>query len=230
MREFTAEEVNLILQRANEVNRASVFEGSTQRPFEVQSMTLDLSTARLETDPLRIGFPFKSVFVRSATDVYVEVSMRPISRDSFQSAVPLKYNDSLVFERQISGAFLHWTAQASKSITLLFFVSSEFRSGSQVSQTGGGVSIIDGSSFSTAVVTLGAASATLVAAQDTTRKQCTIQNNSGNDIWFGGSSVSSSGANLGYKVAANDTFIWRNTAALYAYSAAGGDVLKVTEL
>lgn len=211
-----------ILNMADQIKKAAIFEGSTQKPFGVQSITLDLSTARLSTDPFKVGFPFKSIYVSSATDVIANINLIPQTRDSYQSAIPFKLNDSWTREEPIAEAYLYWTAQSGKTITIHFFVDSEFRSGSQISQTGGGVAIIDGSSFTTSRVDLTAATATSVLSSDTTRKQCNVQNNTGADVWFGGSSVSNTGANLGQKVSAGSIFIWKNTAALYAYSVAGG--------
>lgn len=219
---LTTQNTQAILNMADQIRKAAIFEGSTQKPFGVQSLTLDLATAQLRTMPFKVGFPFKSVYVSSATDVLANINLIPQTQDSYQSAVPLKLNDSWSREEPLAEAYLYWTAQAGKTITLHFFVDSEFRSGSQISQTGGGVSIIDGSSFTTSRVTLTAATATSVLSADTTRKQCNIQNNTGGDVWFGGSSVSNTGANLGQRVSAGAIFVWRNTAALYAYSVAGG--------
>lgn len=219
---LTPDIASAILSAAREKQQAAIFEGNTQKPFGIQAVTLDLSTARDASNPFKIGFPFKSVYVSTATDVYANVNMQPNSNDSFQSSLPLKQNDSWVREFPVSQAFLWWAAQSGKSITLLFFVDSEFRSGSQVSVTGGGVSIVEGSTLSTTRVDLTASTATLVLAADSTRKCSTIQNNTGAEVWFGGSSVSSTGAGLGYLVPAGATFTFKNTGALYAYSVGGG--------
>lgn len=220
-----------ILRQASQLDRAKVFEGSTERPFEVQKVPLDLTTAMREDAPFKIGFPFRSVFVRSATDVLTEVSLKVNSRDAMQSALPLKLNDSLVFPFQIAEGYLHWSAQSGKTMDLYFLVTGEFRAGSQVSVTGGGVSIIDGSSATTTVTTLSPTTAAAIAAANLSRKVASIQNNTGADLFVGPtSSVSSSGANLGYKVPAGATFQWRNTAVLYGYSVLGGDILNLEEI
>lgn len=211
-----------ILNMADQIKKASIYEGTTQKPFEVQSVTINLDSARLFTDPYPISFPFKSVYVSAASDVSATLNLIPQTQDSYQSAIPFKLNDSWSVDNPIAKAFLNWTAQTGKTITLHFFIDSEFRSGSQISQTGGGVSINDGSSFTTSRVTLTAATATSVLATDSSRKQCNIQNNTGADVWFGNASVSNTGANLGQKVSAGGILTWRNTAALYAFSVAGG--------
>lgn len=219
---FTPEIAKAIVDQANRVSKASIFEGSTQKPFKIQRIDLTLTTAQLATNPYKIGFPFKSVYICSASDVLANVSLLPETQDSYQSAIPLKQNDSWTTDEPVSGAFLYWSAQTTKTISILFFIDSEFRSGSQISQTGGGVAIIDGSSFTQSAVALTAATATLVMAGDTTRKSISVQNNTGADVWFGNSTVSNTGANLGQRVAAGGIFVWRNTSALYGYSVAGG--------
>lgn len=226
---MTREVSDAILELANQVKKASIFRGSTQKPFEVQSVTIDLSTAKLSTDPYRIGFSFKSVYISAATDVLANISMLPNSRDSFQSAVPLKLNDSWSIENPVAEAYLYWPAQAGKTMTLHFFVESEFRSGSQISVTGGGVSIVSGSSFTRVVSTLVAATATAILTSDTTRKQANIQNNTGGYLYFGESTITDSGTTKGIELAPGGTFQWTNTAALYAYSAAGGDITTLSE-
>ena len=212
----------LLVEKASELTLAQEYEASVDRPYKIQVLTIDLSTQRLSTDPYKIGFQFQSVFVRDASDTATEVSMRPITRDDLQGAVPLRKNDALDFGQTINEAYLHWAAQTGKSVTLVFFLDAQFRSGSQLSQNAGGISINDGSAFTTARVDLTAATATAVVAANTSRKVASIQNNTGSDVWFGNASVANSGANLGIKVGAGDVFEWRNTAALYGYSVGGG--------
>lgn len=208
---------------------AEVFRGSTEQPFEVQVINLDLTTARTPENPYPIRFPFKSVFVRTATDSTVSVDLRVQTQDSYQGKASLKLNDSLIFGQQQASAFLSWEAQSGKTVSLIFFVSAEFRSGSQVSQTAGGIAIIDGSSFTQSVVALTAATATQIVAQDTTRKQLTIVNETGSDVWLGASTVVNTGASRGLKLVTGGVYIWRNTAALYGYSVGGGDVQLTSE-
>lgn len=220
--------VRRVLADALLKQNAEIFRGSTEQPFEVQVVELDLSTARTPENPYPIKFPFKSVFIREATDSVVNVDFQVQTQDSYQGKITLKLNDSLVFGQQVSNGFLSWEAQSGKTMSLIFFVSAEFRSGSQVSQTAGGIAIIDGSSFDQSVVALTAATATQIVAQDTTRKQVLIVNETGSDVWLGDSTVTNSGATRGFKLVTGAVFTWRNTAALYGYSAGGGDV-QITE-
>jgi len=208
-----------LLREMKLLKQAEIFEGNSGSPFEIQTMTLALDTAVTIGNPYKIGFPFKSVFVRTATDGSVAVTLRPQTPDSYQSGADLRLNDSLDFDQQQSQAYLTWTAQAGKSITLVFFVNASFQSGSQVSQTAGGVAIVDGSAFVESYPTLSAATAGVLLSTDTTRKIATIRNYSGQSIYVGSSAITNSGATIGEEIAPNGTFYWRNTATLYGYAA-----------
>lgn len=222
-REIMTKDISDAILGMIEQNRnAKIFEGTTQKPFEVQSITLALDTAATQQNPYIIGFPFKSVYIAAATDTVVGVNLFPNAIESFQSSIPLKQNDSWIVDEPVAKAFLTWSAQAGKTITLIFFVSSMFQSGSQLSISGGGVSISEGTTFTTSQVALTAATATLVAASLSTRKLLSVQNNTGADVWFGGVSVSNTGTNQGLRISPGAILQWRNTAALYAYSIAGG--------
>lgn len=227
---ITPDIASAILSKLREAAQASIFEGNTQKPFAIQTLVIDLSVARDVANPFKVSFPFKSVYVQDATDNNVIIQMQPNTNDSFQSTLQLKKNDSLMLGDPIASAFLSWSAQSGKTITLQFFVNAEFRSGSQISVNSGGVSINDGSSASQSVTTLLAATATQILATDTTRKHAMIQNNTGGDLYFGPTStLSDSGTSKGLWVSAGGFFQWRNTAALYAYSPLGGDITTLGE-
>jgi hypothetical protein len=214
---LTSQIAGAILQEMRLQKNAEIFEGTTRSPFEIQTLVLDLSTAKTVQDPYIIGFPFKSLFVRDATDATVNVSLKPQTRDSFQSGVTLRLNDSLDFDVQQSSGFISWAAQSGKSITLVFFVNAAFKSGSQVAQSAGGVAIIDGTSYTDTAATTVATTEQLVFALDSTRKKGTIQNGTGGSVFVGKTGVTNTGATRGFEILPGETFYWRNTASLYAY-------------
>lgn len=224
---MTQELARQILSVAVDNARAEVFESSTQKPQTVQVHVIPLTTARLSTDPFIIRFPFRSFYVQSATDVNVTVNIRPISDDSVQGSFAVKQNDSWACDKKIPGAFIDWSAQSGKSITLVFFTDSEFRSGSQISVTGGGVSISEGTSFTQSTLTFVAITALSIFASDSTRKVGVFQNRTGASVWVGGAAVTNNTAY--YEVLNGADFIWKNTAQLYGYSVAGGSGHKTEE-
>lgn len=209
---------NQFMKMAAEIRRAS-----DQRPFQMQKVVINLTTARTESNPYILSVPMRSLFVRDASDslANVNLSMNDSDAQAVANAISLKINDSVDFSSQVSKVALTWTAQSGKTMTLYLFTEAAFRSGSQLSLSAGGVSINDGTAFSNSVVTLTAATASLLFAADSTRKLGTWRNDTGADVWVGDSSVTNSGSTKGLRIAAGEIFQWRNTAAIYAYSVLG---------
>ena len=226
---MSPDEAAAIVKNATLIARANIADKISQRPFSVQVQTLTLTSARLSTDPYKISTSFKSLYIQDATDINVYVNVRFNTRDSIQGSFTMKKNDSIILDEPTNEAFLDWPAQSAKTITLVIFTDAAFMSGSQISVTGGGVSIVDGSAFTQSVVTLVASTATSVFASDSNRKMGTIENISGADLFVGASTVTGSGATRGYRIPTGATFQWRNTQQLYAWSAAGGDVFLMVE-
>lgn len=223
---MTPDEAAAIVKNAATLARATIADKSSQRPFSVQVQTINLTTAQLETNPYRISTSFKSIYVSDATDINVSVNLRFNTRDSIQGAVPIRKNDSIVLDEPTNEAYLHWSAQSGKTLTLVIFTDAAFQSGSQISVSGGGVSINDGTSVAaTTQVTLVATTAAAVVPANTSRKNCLVQNNSGTDLYLSGAStVTNAGATRGIKIPDGGIYEYRNTAILYGYSVAGGDV------
>lgn len=221
---LSPEQAKAIVDGLSEAGRAALLLNSIDAPFEVAVMDFALTTAQLETNPFQIGFPFRSVFVRDASDSTAEISLKVNSRDSGQGAIAIRRNDSIVFPRQQARGFLHWDAQSGKTMQLVFFVSGEFRSGSQISETGGGVAIVDGSAATQENATISATAAALLSA-DTDRKKAIIVNYDAIDMYIGGDSsvTANAGASKqGLIVPANGgEREWNSTAACYQISGTG---------
>lgn len=194
----------------------------------------DLGTARPEGNPLKIDFPFTGFHVEDATDATVSVRLSQNAADGFSIAnyKSIKLNDAGTFNRVQKNAQITWAAQTGKAITIVFFFDTEFRPGSQLSLTSGGVAVTEGSAITHALVTLTAATAVVVFAADSTRKLGTFRNTTGARIWVGLSTITSgdaAAATDGFIVEPGDVFEYRNTAALYALSVGGGAVVAVTQ-
>lgn len=228
MREIlTTEDTQAIINAAETLKKAKIFESGTQRPFAIQKFTLDLATARLEENPFKISAPFTSIFVEDATDSGTEIFLKPNAQDKFQSPIKLRDRDSLTFEYPINEAYIHWDAQTGKEITFVIFVDAKFESGTQISQTSGGVTVSTGSILATDTpITLAATTTTEIAPQNLDRKLTTLQNKTGSILYIGGAGVDNTD---GLEVPIDGFIYHRNTAALYGYSVAGGDVKSVTE-
>jgi hypothetical protein len=218
-----------------EANRISDIKKNIQgREALIKKVYIDLGTARDISNGLKISIPFKSVTVEAASDTtaYLNLSLGDNTLAAMNDAKILKSNDSFEFESMVSASFLWWPAQSGKYLTLVFATTGTFKPGSQISQISGGVTIQEGSSFSEALLSsTGAAtsvSVTTTATQllklDTDRKVATLYTDA--PIFLGGSSVT---AGVGVPVGPGQ-FQIRNTAAIYAITAAGtATVIGVVE-
>ena len=210
-----------LVEAANQLDSANALLSTVDRMPEVQKLSIRLDQARTSANPFPVNFPFRSVFVASATDATTRVTLRPNSIDGYQDGLPIGLRDSFVLPFQSAAGFLTWDAQPGKTIDLYFFVTGEFRSGSQIQLTAGGVSIIDGAFATEANLTTVATTVLQVFAQDFLRKKGTIQNNTGGSVWIGATNaVSNTGVNRGFEIKPGEVYFYRNTAALYAYPAA----------
>lgn len=215
------------IKQAGQVNLGADIQQSVEGRRKIfVSKVLDLSTARDQYSPDPVDFNFRTFWVVSATDSTAEVFLVPNARAEGQLNGPIscKQNLSVRLPFPSSGGQLYWSAQSGKTMTILFFIDGEVTPGSLISQISGGVTISDGSSFSEAQLgSAGSASsvtvttaATMVLKQDSTRLCATLQFS--NDVYL----VSSGGsAGTGIFVPAGTPAVIRNTAAIYAITAAG---------
>lgn len=226
-KEFAAD----VLRHLRELTKAQIFVSNTQKPFGVQKIRYDLATAKLETSPQELKLPFRSFYVETASSPNAKLFIKLGDRDDGQSAVGVVVKDSWKTDQPVAQAFLHWPAQPGEWIEIVYFVDSEFISGTQLSVTAGGISVSDGSSASAPIaVTLVAATAAVIAPGLLTRKVATLQNKTGASLYVAGSpTVTNAGATEGLEIPNGGFFKWRNSAALYGYSVAGGKVTRIEE-
>lgn len=217
---------------ANNIRRdAFIAQDDRSRPRYQLRMTIPLDTAAGEMNPYIIENPFDGVVVEDATDndTSVRLSITSPEAQNIKNYTTIKKNWSLDSDKPFRRALLTWDAQSGKTITLVFYLGVRVRPGSLISELTGGVTVLDGDSLATSVVTLAAATATQIVGSSSSRGVVTIQNNTAASVWLGPSTVSNTGANLGIEVAAGALVKWRNPSALYGYSVAGGDLAVMTE-
>lgn len=228
---LTPEAAAEIVKNANLISRAFVADVIAQRPFSVQIEVIDLGTAVLETNPKHMRGQFRSVYIQDATDPTAYVNVKIGSRDSVQSAFKMKYNDAFAMSQPQNDLYLHWPAQVGKTLTVVKFTDVEFVSGSQISVSGGGVSINTGTAVTGPTqVALSAVTATIILPVNGNRKQATLQNKTSGSLYIGGSTIGAvGGANEGLEILPGDLFVWTNTGALYGWSVAGGNISYIEE-
>lgn len=207
-------------KRLTKPDDAAIFASSVGIQNEVRSLTLSLDTAVLSTQPYAISFPFRSLYVVDATDSNVEISLRIATIDSFQDAIPLRENTSYVLPFSTSKAFLHWSAQTSKTIKILFFVHGEFSTNTVQSIQSGSVTTSDGVTVTEVAKATVATTAGALFAADSTRTKMLISNFGAVDIFLGGTSAVTldTGGFPGIKLSPGSSFAWETVAACYAIS------------
>ena len=222
-----------IVDQASELERAKLLINSTQRPYHFSQLVIALDTAKLSTDPLKIGFPFKGVTVLTTSDSTTTVSMRIGSNDDLAPLIALRQNNTLNFDEPVNEAYISWTAQVGKSLTLLFAIDCVMNIGVATTAITGGIFQQDGTAVNPiASVSMATGIATAIAPSLSTRKSCSLVNNTGGTIYLGGDNTVTADATAtgGIPTTAGSVFQWRNTAALWAVSATGGLVNRLEEL
>lgn len=206
-------------------NRMSEIQRSISgREAVFQKISIDLSTARGENNGDKIAIPFRSVFVRNATDTSALVYLSPGENHigAMASAMPLYKNDSFDFGKTLANAYLWWPAQAGKTIDLYLSTEGAMTAGSQISTIAGGLSISQGSALSSAklagsvaLITVTSAAAVAILDADADRKNIIMFTDQ--DIWIGDASVAV--GTRGIYIPAG-FFEWPCTSLLYAIAVA----------
>ena len=193
---------------------------------DAQVMTLALDTAQGVAKPFEVG-SFTSLYVQDATDGNVSVNIKLNSNLVGTSSFQLKRKDT--FDNNgypVSRAYLDWSAQSGKTITIILFRHASFKPGTTLTQVSGGSTLSDGSSYARAIVApVQGAAATALFPADSTAIKRTSFNDSGVDLYVGEAATITDGV----AVAANKGLLWpngtplvsQNTAALYVYNPAG---------
>lgn len=225
---YNLEQIKAAIRSINDERSALIYNAAVNNPFQVQSYTLDLTTARDVSNPFIINFPFKCIAFKSATDLSTNVDVKFNSFDSGLSSVNFKDNDNLSSDVMFDSAYITHSAQSGKSIVVYIFVSSKFTSGSFLNS--GTVTVSNPTTLvGPTRVVLSAATATIIAPATTARRQATIQNKTGASLYVGDSTVTNSGATEGIEMVNGAVMYYANTAALYGYSVAGGNVNRLEE-
>jgi hypothetical protein len=198
-----------VLAARNLLTQAALIEGIEHTPFEVRTIEKQLDVAVNEAQAIAVGFPFRSVFVIDATDSAVYVNLKPQTQDSFQGSIKLSKKDSLVFELPQSAGYLWWPAQPGKTITIVLFVTAEFRPGNFLVTS---TSAIEGSAVRTLIPVSTIVGTFLILPANSSRKKATIYNGSGSTVWMGDSAVT---YGSGVPIETGAFIEWKNTAALY---------------
>ncbi len=223
---------DLVVQDLQDKKAAFLNFAQKEKPTIGHRAVIDLGLDIDENAPYVVNFPFRSVFVEQATDAGCIILLKPNTKESIQPPFRMGLRDSWAMDYNIEKCYLHWPKQIGKKMELVFFTDAEFRSGSQISVTSGGIAVSEGISFTDSMVTLPHNVATLVLPVNSLRVKSVIQNIGPQSIWVGAVNVGYSGATRGYELGAGATFEWKNTSALYAIQGSGAafDVFTRTQV
>lgn len=149
MNQFSAEFQAFINQFA--VNKGNDLQFSNSfMPKRVETVVVDLTTARDSGAPLEIKVPFNAVHVESiyttasgaATTGTVKISFDYGDIASIQNCKTLSSNDSFTVDKEVSKAFITNTAQSGVSARIAFMTDIDYRPGATQSViTSGNVAI-----------------------------------------------------------------------------------------
>ena len=218
----------LIIEKLDEPRRAQIAVDRADRPANIIRLNINLNEDYTELSPRKIGYAFRSIYVEHCDNPSAKIKVKPITNEAHQSYFSMGYKDSWAVDRAIPDAYLFWEKQVGW-VTLILFTDSEFNSGSQVSITAGGLSISEGSSAALTNQTLVAATASEILPQNFFRKTATVVNDTGDDIFLGENNTVNATTKKGVPIQNGDSFKWRNSAALYAYSTGGGKLIILEE-
>jgi hypothetical protein len=212
--------------------------GILERPFTFQKIVIPLdSTSDFPGGSgtpngvkRKISFPFRSVQVIAASSTSASIKLAPHD-DSLmneQNAIPLSITDSFDFGKVISGGFLFWNFQVGETITLIFSVDGNFKTGKTVQAVSTTASVSDGTTVTTGIITQSGAGSGVLCAADLTRVLLTCQVQSGT-FYLGDAGVSAGAPQAGIMVNAGQSFQIRNQGAWTYYSPSGGVINTILE-
>jgi len=208
---FKAQEGRLIVESLSRGDKAYIERAAQLNPSAIRLQTFDLSIA--PTNPIPMGFAFKTAYVVAATDSAARISLRPFSDSENNDYVPLSVKDVLSFDQPINKCFLTWPVQAGKTITIAFLTDAQFKSGSQVS---GVSSALNGTSINDFANPATFTLATAVLLNSTPRNTITIYNAGPDECRIGGAGVlATPGSERGLRLPVGSERKYSNSAAIF---------------
>lgn len=190
----------------------------------VQLYEVKLDSGYDQFTPFEISFPFKGIWVYEASDTTTNAKLHLNSKKipHILNGIPIRKNFNANFERTVGIAYLTAPVQVGKILYIVVVADGKIDPGLTISQNAGGLAINEGSAVSTRVrtgLTLTTLAASVIAPADLNRNNETLQNHTGQTLWLGGSTVTDdAGSSPGIRFDPSDTFVWKNTSALYAYN------------
>ncbi len=209
--------------------KAAIFGDSVGILAQYRVVTFALDTAKLSTQPFKIGFPFRAFQAYTATNTDVEVFIKPSSQDDSQDWISVKQNYSLEFPFPVREGYMYWAAQASKSISIIFLLNGRFQTNQFVQTSQGGFTLADGTAVTPQSPITASITATQIVASSSSRKVAVVQNNDSIPVFISGDNTVTDDAGLkpGIKINPGESYEWRSSSAIFLISSSAGATGKI---
>jgi len=207
--ESNREQMLSILDEFFTLRKASLIQSQENTPLEVMTITFDLSTTRTREQAFPISFPHKCI--------YVSTNYLADTNDTVQGVVPLKSKDVLSHEFPKAKGYLYWSAQSGKSISLVFFVKSDFKSGSFLLQN-------TNASFSSYTTNAVVSVSTTAVALTSTGNNSTFYNDGAHTVYVGSSGVTGA---TGLPIPSGSERTFNNSGTLYGITSSGTSTVRI---
>ena len=216
-----------VIDKINLTESAEIRRSSDLRPKLAFRVYIPLDTAATAENPYIISQPFNGFQVEDATDngTSVKMSFGGVDKYNTDNYTTLKKNASAFSQVEVKQAVLYWSAQAGKTMTIMFYVGVDFRPGSLVSQISGGVAISWGGtvasnemgSLGTSTTISVTTTATLILPADPDRLHAEVYVDG--PLTYGDSAIVA--GTRGIQIPSAGLIEWNSTAALYGIVNAG---------
>lgn len=130
MERFGKDQARMIVEAIREVPRAVIDYSSQNQPDLFKAITIDLSEERTDSTPLELGFVFMSAYVELASDSLAYCVLKPNANRDGMIGARLSKNGVLNFENPVRGLSITNPAQSGKTMTIKFFLYSNYQPGS----------------------------------------------------------------------------------------------------
>lgn len=213
---------------------AFIRKNSDLRPKLQIRVDLDLSVARTVRNPYVVEGPFDGFFVEATSTIGTTVKQSITSKDNYNLSeyTTLKINSSGTFKTPVRRAILTWTAQAGKTMTIVYYNECTFRPGSTVSEMSGGVVPTTGDTLTPLANVQVTGVATLISAAGAAKKKRTVQVLQGVTIWLGDNTVQAGnavGTRGGVRIQVGQAWEYTGTGAIYGITNGGNATVSVLE-
>jgi hypothetical protein len=184
-----ADLADAIIRKAQEVDRASILQGTSGNFKPVSIWSSLLTTAVTRYNPIEIKSPVKYISVSNATDRNTNVYVLLQKNDDSVNAYKLSLNqNALELDFATDKFYIYWDAQAGKTLELTYsaFSKVSLRNVDSLSY------VSEGSSYDQATPVSVAATATAILAADSDRIVSTVYNDGSQTVYLGNSAVTTS--------------------------------------